>query len=76
MTNVNHPQLVPGQIWQHYKGKHYKIIVLGKHSETGEELIAYQRQEDGHIYFRHLDLFFQSVELEGKVVPRFILTKQ
>ncbi len=65
-------ELKVGQIWQHYKGKHYKMLVLGKHSETGEEMVAYQRQEDGNIYFRPLDLFFSNVEVEGKTVPRFV----
>jgi len=64
-------ELKVGQIWKHYKGKQYKMLVLGKHSETGEEMVAYQRQEDGHIYFRPLDLFFADVEWEGKTVPRF-----
>jgi hypothetical protein len=61
-----------GQIWRHYKGNHYKILVLCKHSETGEELIVYERQEDGKKYARPFSLFFSSVEFEGKIVPRFI----
>ncbi len=75
MSQVIHEQLRPGQIWQHYKGKHYKILVLGKHSETGEELVAYDRQEDGNVYFRPISLFFSQVEWEGKTVPRFVLTE-
>ena len=70
------PSIKAGQIWQHYKGKHYKILVLGKHSETGEELVAYQRQEDGNVYFRPIDLFFNEVEWEGKTVPRFVLISE
>ena len=66
-------EIKPGQIWRHYKGKHYKIICMGKHSETGEELVAYQRQEDGKIYFRPLGLFFSEVEWDGQKVPRFVL---
>lgn len=62
-----------GQIWRHYKGKHYKILVFGKQSETGEEMVAYQRQEDGNIYFRPMNLFFLNVEWEGKTLPRFTL---
>jgi len=65
-----------GEIWRHYKGKHYKILVLGKYSETGEAMVAYQRQEDGSIYFRPMDLFFQDVEWEGKTVPRFVLVSE
>jgi hypothetical protein len=66
-------QLKVGQIWQHYKGKHYKMLVFCTHSETGEELVVYQRQEDGNTFARPVDLFFQDVEWEGKIVPRFTL---
>lgn len=70
------PEIIPGQVWQHYKGKHYKIIVLGKHSETGEELVAYKREEDGNIYFRPISMFFEEVEWEGKKMPRFVLVSE
>lgn len=66
-------ELKIGQIWRHYKGKHYKMLVFCKHSETGEELVVYQRQEDGNTYARPLGLFFQDVEWEGQIVPRFVL---
>ena len=69
-------ELIPGQIWQHYKGKHDKILALGKHSETGEEMVAYQREEDGAIFFRPYDLFFNEVEWEGKTVQRFVLQSE
>jgi hypothetical protein len=72
MQITNH-KIKIGQLWQHYKGMHYKILLLGKHSETGEELAAYQRQEDGNVYFRPVDIFFKDVEWEGKIVPRFVL---
>jgi hypothetical protein len=62
-----------GEMYKHYKGNHYKILVLCKHSETGEELVVYERQEDGNRYARPLDLFFNEVEFEGKNVPRFVL---
>lgn len=71
---MNNQEIKIGQIWKHYKGNHYKIIVVGVHSETGEELVAYQRQEDGKVYFRPIELFFSNVEKEGETVPRFILT--
>jgi hypothetical protein len=73
MSHVTHDKIKPGQVYRHYKGNHYKIIALGKHSETGEELAGYERQEDGHVYFRPIDMFFNEVEWEGKTVPRFVL---
>jgi hypothetical protein len=73
MSQVTHERLRPGQVWRHYKGNHYKILALGKHSETGEVLVAYERMEDQHIYFRPITLFFADVEWNGSIVPRFVL---
>ncbi len=73
MSQVTHDKIKPGQVYTHYKGSHYRILVLGKHSETAEELVAYERQEDGYVYFRPISLFFAEVEWEGKVQPRFVL---
>ena len=47
------------------------MLVIGRHSETLEDMVAYQRQEDGEIFFRPINLFFQDVEWEGKTVRRF-----
>ncbi len=69
-------ELKVGQIWKHYKGKHYKMLVFCKHSETGEELVVYERQEDGNNYARPIDLFFQEVEYKGKIEPRFVLVSE
>lgn len=64
-----------GQVYKHYKGNHYKILLLGKNSETGEEMVAYQRVEDNKIWFRPKDLFFNVVEWEGGKIIRFTLTE-
>ncbi len=69
-------ELKSGQIWRHYKGKEYKILLLGKHSETGEEMVAYEQLETGNIYFRPMSLFYNDVEYEGKKVPRFQLLRE
>ncbi len=33
--------LEPG-LYRHYKGKHYEVIGIAKHSETGESLVVYR----------------------------------
>ncbi len=62
--------------YRHYKGKHYKVIGLARHSETMEELVVYQalyRTEFGKdgLWVRPKEMFLENVSLNGKSVPRF-----
>lgn len=72
---------IVGSIWQHYKGKKYKVLSIGKHSETLEDMITYQGQyiseEFGPnpIWVRPLNMWQEIVDYNGKKVPRFILSK-
>ncbi|MBY0328987.1 DUF1653 domain-containing protein [Patescibacteria group bacterium] len=65
-------EIIPGQVWKHYKGNDYKIIILGKHSETAEDMVVYEQLHSGKIYIRPMNLFFNTVEWEGQQVPRFV----
>ena len=69
-------EIKPGQIWKHYKGNDYKIIILGKHSETAEDMVVYEQMHSGKIYIRPMNLFFNDVECEGKTAPRFTLVSE
>jgi hypothetical protein len=65
----------PGK-YQHYKGNFYKVLGMARHSETTEEMVMYQafyESEFGRdvVWVRPLDMFLESVEFEGKEVPRF-----
>lgn len=66
-----------GDVYRHYRNKDYRIIGIGRHSETHEEMIVYQALYDspdfGHnaLWIRPLALFFEHVEIEGKKVRRF-----
>lgn len=58
--------------YQHYKGKTYKLIGIAKHSETLEEMVVYQAEYgDNAIWVRPKDMFFEKVEVDGKLVDRF-----
>lgn len=45
-------EITVGKIYKHYKGNLYKIIAIGKHSETLEEMIVYQSVKDGQVWIR------------------------
>lgn len=34
-------ELVIGGVYRHFKGNHYLVTGLGRHTETGQELVAY-----------------------------------
>jgi hypothetical protein len=71
---MSNSEIKVGQVYQHYKGNHYRILALGKHSESGEELVTYQRQEDDHVYSRPKNMFFDEIEKDGIKTTRFVLT--
>ncbi|MBT7902670.1 DUF1653 domain-containing protein [Candidatus Woesearchaeota archaeon] len=77
MSEQTQPTIKLG-IYQHFKNvKEYRVLGIGTHSETLEELVVYQaRYEDSefgpeHIWLRPKNNFFQMVEYQGKTVPRF-----
>ncbi|MFB5190866.1 DUF1653 domain-containing protein [Alicyclobacillus fastidiosus] len=60
----------PGQQFLHYKGGLYTFHSIGRHSETEEWFVIYATQA-GDIWIRPYDMFFETVEVDGKCVPRF-----
>ena len=64
-------------IYRHYKGKLYRVLGVGRHSETLEEMVIYQAlyesEEFGKdaIWVRPLKMFIEDVEIDGKKVKRF-----
>ena len=64
--------LVIGGKYEHYKGKPYRVLAVAKHSETLEEMVVYQQEygEKG-IWVRPKEMFLETVEVDGKSIPRF-----
>lgn len=61
----------PGR-YRHYKGKEYTVIGVARHSETEEELVVYRKEYDDHgLWVRPKAMFVETVEVEGRRVPRF-----
>lgn len=73
MSLKNSKELQPGK-YQHYKGKHYEVIGIAKHSETLEEQVVYKalyQTEGENLWVRPLKMFTENVIIEGKEIPRF-----
>ena len=67
--------ITPG-IYQHYKGKRYRVIGIARHSETLEEMVVYQALYDSEfgnnaLWVRPKKMFMETVVVDGKTVPRF-----
>lgn len=70
-------EVVIGGEYEHFKGKRYRVIAIGKHSETLEEMVVYQGQyDDNPIWVRPLAMFTDEVTRDGKTFPRFKYIKQ
>ncbi len=66
--------VVVGGIYQHYKGKRYKVHGLVRHSESLEMLVLYEalyENELGRLWVRPEKMFLETVDVDGKKVPRF-----
>ena len=65
--------ITPG-LYRHYKGNEYQVYGSATHSETMEPLVVY-RALYGHkdLWVRPLDMFKESVEVNGEEILRFTL---
>lgn len=72
MTENNIPQ----GIYRHYKGNLYQVLHTAQHSETEEALVVYRCLYGEYgVWVRPLEMFAETVKVEGKEVPRFELIK-
>jgi hypothetical protein len=60
--------------YRHYKGGEYEVFAAARHSET-EELFVFYRPlyNDSGWWVRPHSMFFEQVEVDGKMQPRFEL---
>jgi hypothetical protein len=70
-------QAVEPGLYRHYSGKEYRVLFLGRHSETLEELVVYQalyRDSGvglGPYWVRPKAIFLEEVETHIGMVARF-----
>ncbi len=62
-------------IYKHHRNKkHYRVVGVGKHRKTLEDMVFYESLYDnpvGKFWIRELDNFLEEVEVDGKKVQRF-----
>ena len=64
-------------IYRHYKGNLYQLLAVARHSETGEVLAVYQAlYGDYGFWTRPLEMFRETVERDGRTIPRFELIRE
>ncbi len=62
------------RFYRHYKNKPYRLLGTVRHSETLEEMALYEtlyENDLGRLWVRPKDMFFENVEIEGVIKPRF-----
>jgi hypothetical protein len=66
------PLVTPGR-YQHYKGGKYRVIGIGKNTETENDVVIYQplHESDVTYWVRPYEMFFDTVQVEGEKIPRF-----
>ena len=66
----------PGR-YRHYKGRCYEVLDVAKHSETEEMLVVYRAlYGEMGLWVRPLKMFTETVEIEGRLMPRFAYVKE
>lgn len=56
--------------FKHFKGTIYTMLCTAQHSETNEKLVIY-RNEAGEIFARPYEMFFETIERDGRLIKRF-----
>lgn len=62
-------------VYRHSKtGKLYLFIGTALHTETNELLVVYRPQYESEyeLFVRSLEMFSEEVEIDGRLVPRFV----
>ena len=63
---------VMNKYYRHFKGGKYKLLGIAKDSETQAKMVVYQAlYGEGELWVRPYEMFFGTVERDGKVMQRF-----
>ena len=72
----SHKDLI-GREFRHFKGNHYRLEGFAKDSETLEAMVIYRAlYGEGGLWVRPAQMFFETIERDGKRMKRFELLKE
>lgn len=57
--------------YRHYKGGEYEVIGVARHSETLEPLVVYRPRYQTGWWVRPHAMFFEAINTDGTMRPRF-----
>ena len=63
-----------GEVYRHYKGDQYRVVLLAEHSNDAEWMVVYEamyEHPDAPYFTRPLREWDQMIEWEGSRVQRF-----
>lgn len=75
-------QIPIGALFEHYKGKQYKVLAIARSSEDLQLWVVYQSLYDckdfgDHaLWVRPLRYFLENIVIDGREVPRFRLISE
>ena len=73
---MTQPIQIPQGIYRHYKGNLYQVLHTAQHSETEETLVVYRCLYGEYgVWVRPIEIFSETVTVDGQQVPRFELIK-
>lgn len=56
-------QVQVNRVYRHFKGDHYLVVDIARHSETGEEYVVYRKlYGDGGLWVRPLAMFVEPLD--------------
>lgn len=65
MKAIDSDNIVVGGLYRHFKGMYYYVLGVATHSETGEQLVVYQKLYDNRdMYVRPLAMFMSDVDCQ------------
>ena len=77
MSDLTPLPATPAGRYRHYKGGEYEVIGVARHSETLELMVIYRPlYNDSGLWVRPHAMFFEEIEFEGRVQPRFAAVEE